>query len=316
MNHPASLLIVVGTVVLLTLVQYLLSRSTDKKSRSTTDKGKQSQRTTEAILLPGLSITGLDERGLTRFCEIIDAGNADEISIFLAFHDCTVPEVDHFLGQTRINITANRPKGSGKINHITLKTIFDNSMLPPSPAGIRFSELSEEERLTILSFEPNDTRRITRDFMARFGGHMFHKNFEEYYKHQKPATLFIPPDDTKRPIFEKLVESGIAEKGRDIPLAHRLALLTLKQLQQMAKDLNLKQALTKKDTAIEALSKIAGARVLFSMQYVADDIFHLKPTNEDDEKIKQEWEYLNAYAKLLLSARKASNSTTNIQPSS
>lgn len=301
MSNPIPLFIVLGTVALLMLIQHLLIRDRVSKSPSENQDGKPGEQISHSILFPGLSVIGLDNRSMQRFRQLILTGNPDETTLFMAFNHCSVPELNTFLADIKAKLMAKRPKGSGKISLITLKTIFDSSMLPKPPEGIRFDALSDNERLDILNFDPNSAHSITRDFMARFGGHSFHKNFTEYCHHKKSAILCIPDDDHRRPIFEKLAESGIAEKGREIDLASRLALLSLKQLRQMAKDLNLKQEFKDKATAIMALADIPGSRVLFSMQFVVDDLFHLKPVSENDEKIRQEWGYLNAYAKLLLS---------------
>lgn len=301
MSNPTPLFIVLGTVALLMLIQHLLTREPVSKSPSRNHHGKPGDRTKSSTLFPGLSVTGLDNRSMQRFRQVILAGNPNEAALFIAFNHCFVPELNAFLADIRAKLMAKRPKGSGKISLITLKTIFDSSMLPKTPEGIGFDALSNDERLDILNFDPNSAHSITRDFMARFGGHSFHKNFIEYCQHKKSTILFIPDDDHRRPVFEKLAESGIAEKGREIDLASRLSLLSLKQLRQMAKDLNLKQEFKDKATAILALADIPGSRVLFSMQFVVDDLFHLKPVSENDEKIRQEWGYLNAYAKLLLS---------------
>ena len=301
MSNPTPLFIVVGTIAILMLIQHLLMRATARKEGQISQPPKRATPALQGPLFTGISITGLDSRGITRLRSHILAGDLAETTIFLAFNGCTVPLLDQYLDQIRARLHAQRPKHSGDINHITLKTLFDDSMLPPAPMGMHFDTLSNTEQLDLLSFNRSKPRAITRDLMARFGGHSFHSNFAEYCKHQQDSTLYIPNNDPRRPTFEKLAEAGIAEKGRDIPLGDRLTLLTLRQLQHMAKDLNLKQEFKDKHEAIAALADKPGTRVLFSMQYVVDELFHLKPISENDEQIKHEWGYLQAYAKLLLS---------------
>jgi hypothetical protein len=99
--------------------------------------------------------------------------------------------------------------------------------------------------------------------------------------------------------LEALAKSGIARKGRHIPLEARLTVLKMSQLRQMAKDLNLDKKFSRKQDAAKILADVPGAAVLLSMQYVVDDLFILNPINEDIEQIKSEWAFLRAYAKLL-----------------
>jgi hypothetical protein len=301
MTSQEPLFIVLGTIAALMVMQYLLNRSSAPVSGQSADAPTPDLTSANARLCPGLSITGLDQRGISRLRELIGAGNLADLTTFLAFNRCAVPELDRYLDHIKRKLHESRPQGSGKISKITLKTLFDDSLFQTSPAGIRFEILDDDDRLHILSYEPTGPRYITREFMARFGGHLFQSTFAEYCQQKKPVTLNIPADDPKRPLYERLAETGVAEKGRDIALPKRLGLLTMKQLHHMAKDLNLNQKFKNKAEAIDALAQIPGARVMFSMQYIVDDLFHLLPLNEDETLIQEEWGYLTAYAKLLLS---------------
>lgn len=299
MSSPAPLLIIVGTIVILILIQQLLSRSGMDATAAVSDNGKSGSRISSSQLFSGLTVNGLNAQEINRLQELIIAGNLPELAIFLVFHKASVPELDRFLEQVRHKLLAIRSQGSGGINQTTLKTLLDPSILPKPPAGIRFDVLNDDDHLHVLSFEPKSPRIITRDFMLRFGAHTFQRHFLLYSQYKKPVLLNIPDDDPKRPMFEKLAESGITEKGSKIGFSQRLTLLSLKQLKQMAKDLNLNLPLSNKAEAIKSLANIPGSRVLFSLQYAVDDLFYLMPTSENSEQVLHEWGFLNAYAKLL-----------------
>lgn len=301
MSSPAPLLIIVGTIAVLMLIQQLLSRIGASATGVASNNAEPDSPVAHGQLFSGLTVSGLKPQEINRLQELIIAGDLPELTIFLASHKASVPALDHFLEQTRHKLLATRPQGSEGISDITLKPLFDPSVLPEVLSVIHFDALDDDDHLHLLSYEPKGPRMISRDFMLPFGVHTFQHNFSEYSKYKKPVILSIPGDDPQRPMFEKLAESGIAEKGRDISLSQRLTLMSLTQLQQMADDLNLNLKLSNKAEAVTALADIPGSRVLFSLQYAVDDLFHLIPTPENTEQILREWGFLNAYAKLLCS---------------
>lgn len=298
MSNPAPLLIIVGTIAFLILIQQLLHWLGASQASAITKPARLAPR---GRLFSGLTVSGLNPQEIHRLRELIIAGDLPKLTTFLALHKVSVVELDKFLQQAKHKALATRPQGRGKIRQIILKTLIGSSSLSNAPAGIRFDILNNDEHLQVLSHESKNPRIITYDFMQRFGAEDFQRHFSEYNKYKKPLILNIPGNDPKRPLFEKLVESGIAEKGHNISLAQRLTLLSLKQLQQMAKDLNLKRELNSKTEAVKALTAIPGARVLFSRLYTVDDLFHLVPASENNERALREWGFLNAYAKLLCS---------------
>jgi hypothetical protein len=113
--------------------------------------------------------------------------------------------------------------------------------------------------------------------------------------------MSILPLNPDREIIEILTRTGIASKGRQIPLATRLTVLKMNQLRQMCKDLNHDTKYVRKNDATAGLAEIPGSAVLLSMQYVVDDLFVLKPIENDTFDIQREWCFLTAYSKLLIS---------------
>jgi hypothetical protein len=298
MINPLPLFIVLGTILALLAVQHLLARvvpSPELKSADKDDKPATPPpppRPRGRPLLPGLSVAGLDERGTAQLKQLIREKNIEAVTTFLAFNRPNIIEVDQYLSQLR-QISADRAKQSDPDQA--------DRTPPPAPAGIQLDTLSGKEQQLLLSFDPKSQRLITRDLMSRFGGHEFSHHFAHYKAREKSVTLHVPPFDPDRTVLEILAKSGIADKGRHIPLPLRLTVLKMSQLRQMAKDLNLDKKFTRKQEAAETLAQVPGAAVLLSMQYVVDDLFVLKPIAEDPDDISHEWAYLKAYAKLLVS---------------
>jgi hypothetical protein len=246
-------------------------------------------------------VAGLDERGSDSLRALIKNGKLTALTTFLAFNRPSVVELDRYLEQVRGEFLASLPQAPDAMEKKTLRKALRAYTPPTPPAGMQLSELNNTELLHLLTFDPKTQRLISRDLMARFGGHDFHLHFPRYCALEKSVTLHVPPFDEDRLTFEALAESGVADKGRMIPLPQRLTVLKMPELRQMAKDLNYDRKFTRKAEATEDLAKRPGAAVLLSMHYIVDDLFWLKPIAEDPEDIKDEWTYLTAYAKLLAS---------------
>jgi len=137
--------------------------------------------------------------------------------------------------------------------------------------------------------------------LAQFGGQMFTECFEYYCTHDKSIARSVSANDPDRNILETLANSSIADKGRHIPLALRLTVMSMEQLREMSKDLNRELKYTGKTDLAEQLAAIPGAAVLLSMQYKVDDLFILNPLKTEPENTLREWQFLKAYAELLIS---------------
>lgn len=302
--NPAPLLIIMGTILALLAVQRLLARAStshhDQLQQKTTAATQTPLPTADALpeitpssseaqprkrgrkLTAELSVSGLDERGMNSLKALIGKKDIAALTTFLAFNRPGFVEIDdYFLHQRRY--------GNEKDTVSAAQTLPEKLLKP----------LNDAERKIILEFNPKAVRLISRDLMSRFGGHQFSTYFGHYSARPQSVTLHVPPFDPDRKILEDLAKSGIAQKGRHIPLNARLTVLKMSQLRQMAKDLNLDKKFTRKQEATDTLADIPGAAVLLSMQYVIDDLFMLLPIEEDIVLIKHEWSYLEAYAKML-----------------
>ena len=252
-------------------------------------------------LFPGLSVIGLDERGVEQLKSLISKGDRKALTAFLASHRPGIVELDDYLKQLRATFNAALPDIGIKISTENIRATLETFEPPKPPAGIHFELLSPSEYEASLIFNPNSQRLVTRDLMAQFGGQKFSQYFDYYCRHNKSITFSVPPLDPDRPIMDVLAESGVANKGRHIPLATRLTVLKMNQLRQMCKDLNHDKKYSRKQDATEGLAQIPGAAVLLSMSYVVDDLFALNPIEDETYDIKREWNYLSAYATLLIS---------------
>lgn len=302
MTNPAPLIIIMGVIIALLAVQRLLIRTGAKIDDQKPPPSPPPQRPRGRALVKGLSVVGLDERGAERLKKLIQEKELTALTTFLAFNRPSVVELDLYLQLARAQLLASLPEAADQIPPRTLSNLVAEYTPPPPPAGIQLDPLSAEERQQILIFDPRSQRLITREFMSRFGGHDFIAHFEHYCSRDKSTSLHVPPFAPGRKILETLAKSGVARKGRHIPLSQRLTVLKMSQLRQMAKDLNYDKKFVRKQEATEILATVPGAAVLLSMQYVVDDLFVLKPLDEDTQQIKAEWTYLTAYAKLLASS--------------
>ena len=284
MLNPAPLLIVMGAILALLAVQRVLSRTTPSKQQTARPQpSTPSQKPRGRTLVKGLSVSGLDERAMQQLKHLITQEDVAALTTFLAFNRPVFIELNDYIKQAQTSATENDSISA--------------------PAGLRIDVLAKSEQEKLFSSQANSSRLINREFISRFGGHDFSTHFAHYAAGEPSITLHVPPFDPDRKIMDALAKSGIARKGRHIPLAQRLTVLKMSQLRQMAKDLNLDKKFNRKHDATEILADVPGAAVLLSMQYVIDDLFALNPIKEDREGIKSEWAYLTAYAKLLLTLK-------------
>lgn len=112
----------------------------------------------------------------------------------------------------------------------------------------------------------------------------------------------VPNDNYTRPIFEKLVELSLAERGINLPKEEILATLSLKELNLLAKEsdkvYNRKnqaiQYLLGKDELLNDLGKFVSLRELFKLKPLPD-----KYKNLDLKQIARSWNYHEQEVRLL-----------------
>ncbi len=326
MTNPYPLLIIMGTIVVLVAIQRALTKiegaPIKQQDRTKQPCGAAQKQPKETVspppskprgitLFPGLSVIGLDERGAEHLKSLISKGDGAILAAYLAIHRPGILELDQYLVQLRTAFNTAMPDVANRTSTQNIRNTLKIFTPPKPPAGIHFELLSKAEHEEIVTFDPKSQRLVTRDLMAQFGGQKFSKYFEYYCTHNISVTTHIPPLDPDRPTMETLAESGVANKGRHIPLATRLTVLKMNQLRQMSKDLNQTTKFTRKQDATKALAQIPGSAVLLSMSYVVDDLFALNPIKNETYDIKREWNYLSAYAKLLISRMNSNTAPIN-----
>ena len=139
-------------------------------------------------------------------------------------------------------------------------------------------------------------------FIERFGM----ENFEFYlsYFHSGIKVHKLNADSWGRQKFEKLVELGLARRGKEIPIEDIINVLTLNEMNEILKG-RIDKKITRKaqgielfvkqEDAWELLSKNLSFRELFQLVQLPED---LKPYNLD--KIKESWEYAEIIAEIIL----------------
>jgi len=154
---------------------------------------------------------------------------------------------------------------------------------------------------TLFECEPRDFT-IDDVLIDRFG----YENMVVYLRYLARVgdVLSIPADYRDRPIFERLVEAGLAIRGTDIPLEVVLSSLTLKQMTALVTDLN-PPKFTRKAKAIEFLQGVPDLRERLQKQVAFRELFQLKPLPSDLkhihlEQVSATWRYAGEVALLLV----------------
>lgn len=264
-------------------------------------KAKPKPKPIDKPLLPGLTVKGLDKRGQEQLKKLISEGNLLSLANWLAIHRPGIVELDDFLAKNRGLFQPLYANTFGANKEEKAREALVAFTVVDRPAGIRFNALSEQDRLTLLIFDPTSQRLINQDLIAQFGGQMFGECFDYYCRHDKGVARLVPTSASDRKILEMLANSSMADKGRHIPLASRLTVMSMEQLRQMARDLNREVQFTSQSDLANQLADIPGAAVLLSMQYTVDDLFILNPLKNEPENTIREWQFLKAYADLLIS---------------
>ena len=298
----AQILIIVGTITGLSMLQYLLNHGFRLSGHY--GQMNSSQITIPDIvqdnLAPGLSIKNLDRNALDKLRSLIENKDVMGLTSYLAFTDCHVIELERYLKQIKEAIYRETGSHLAPAEQLNIRDYLELDSIPDPPANFELQILDEKELRDILQFEPDLARTLTREFMSRFGGIDFHLYYQEYALLEKAMTLNIPPDHPKRNVLEFLASSGIALEGREIPLEMRLTVLTMAQLKQVAKDLNIQEEFHNQAEAIAILGNHTGAKVSLSMLYPVDNLFMLKAISENEHAIASEWNYFYACAKVLI----------------
>ncbi len=116
--------------------------------------------------------------------------------------------------------------------------------------------------------------------------------------------FIIPADHYYRKYFERLVEKKLAIQGADIPMNLILNALTLKEINEIISDLNMKP-FTRKNKAVEYLLTVPDMKERLKREIAFRELFKLSPLPEEFnninlEDISKAWKYTTEVATLLI----------------
>lgn len=152
----------------------------------------------------------------------------------------------------------------------------------------------------LFEFEPSD---ITLDdsLIEEYG----FENLQVYlqYAENIEKVRVIQNDSYYRPIFDKLVELGLAVKGHELEKEEILMTLTLKELNAIAK--HPEKEYKRKKQAVEYILELDNVDSLIGKHVSLRELFKLKPLPEkyssiDMDILSKTWKYHSEEAKLLV----------------
>ncbi|MCG7281958.1 hypothetical protein MHJ94_11715 [Chryseobacterium taklimakanense] len=151
-------------------------------------------------------------------------------------------------------------------------------------------------------FEKEPTNiTIDDELIKRYG----YKNLQTYIRFagNMDKIRVITNDNYNRKKFESLVENGLAIRGSQITLAEILSTLTLKELNNIAG--NIEKPFTRKKMAIEYVSSMPGIEEEIGSKISLRELFQLKPLPPEFSHIKiseiaDAWNYTYQVVSLLV----------------
>jgi len=163
------------------------------------------------------------------------------------------------------------------------------------------SLMNSQDLQSIRAHEKKTHKLINKDFIKRFGDLFFMENFimYEHLCRVGNKVFYIPPNNELRKLFEMFSTTGVALRGKSIPIGERLRILDQTELQTIANNLRLDRTFNTLDQAISILAKQPQTPVHLAQRYHSEDLFLLKQENWDITAIEEEWCAYNVYAKIL-----------------
>lgn len=301
--HELTPLYLVGlSILILWLIgQWLASAAKRISNVQSLRRRAQILKKTSVELLPGLNVGGLDETLAKELSRLIEKKNELKITIFLAIHRPIFYEIEDFIDKLREQFIFLVGENLEEASEFDKISAANGLQIPQHPQAFRFNKINRSELRMLYEYDPDTPPLIDKALIEKFGGLLFLENFI-MYDHlclQVPAIFHIPQDNELRRLFETFVKTGLALQGKDIPLKERLHVLTLEQLQELAKEEKLDSKFSTKTEATAALAEVPASSVLLATIYPVNDLFFLKDEPRDTRAIEREWAVLSLYAKSL-----------------
>ena len=295
MPYFTPLIIVFASMALLWVVGRLLSRVETKTETVRASKVRGTE------FAPGLHVAGLSDESINEMNALINAKDIGNLSVFLALKKPSLIELDEYIETLRQQFLEILKKPLGQASEIERIAATSQLNLAPPPPHFDFTQLNKTELRELVEYDAKKRRLINHEFISKFGDNNFMENFTVYAELVKdiPVTLLIEEGDKYRKQIDVFVTTGVALRGRKIPLQDRLSVLKFSQLRDMAKELKLEQEFKRRADATQILAEIPGSAILLAMLVNIDDIFMIKPQAVDIDAINSEWSVVSTYAKLL-----------------
>ncbi|NOZ54221.1 MAG: hypothetical protein GXP08_14010 [Gammaproteobacteria bacterium] len=228
----------------------------------------------------------------------IDAlrGKKDELRLALLFA-VYQPTIDQVRALQQPNASRNDlPILTGKKTQHCVQA----ENCPPQQDSQAFSQ---QDLQLIREHEKKTHKLINKAFIQKFGDMFFMENFIMYHHLSRIGSkvFHIPPGNELRQLFEVFSRTGVALRGKSIPIGERLRILNLPELQSIADKLALDRVFNTIDQAISVLAKLPQIPVHLARRYHSENLFLLTQAQEswNISEVEQEWAAYNAYAKLL-----------------
>ena len=300
MLEQIPLIIVIATVLALWGLGVYLSKLSEGLSPLSTVAARPMGK----IFADGLHIEELSNVLVKKAQDSISQQDEKELIYFLARYRPRFIELEEYLADLRSQYFAGLGKPSNLASEADKINAVNNLQLDAAPSCIDMSAINTAELRYLVEKNLKSSHVINNEFLERFGGAEFYDNFQVYTQlcNQQDTTIHAKPDNQYRQQLEALVQTGVALQGRKIPLKERLEVLSFSQLKEMATELKVNKQFADKSEISEALAQMPGSAVHLSMIYESDDIFYIKAEQTDAQSIEDEWQMLNAYAKLLIAS--------------
>jgi hypothetical protein len=252
-------------------------------------------------ITPYLHALGLKEYQCNELKAIVS--HSDELALkkFIAYYRPGFVELDTYIEALRNRFLENLGKPLAKASDIEKIAAANRLLLNDQPDPYDFTVLSKSEVRVLLEFGAHKGVAVNEEFVQHFGDAQYLENFNAYKQllRNQGCTLCVPRNDANRSLLDMLASHGVVLKGRRIELKDRLRILSLKQLNDMARELKIRKTFQSHDHAIQTLATAPGSAILLAMIYAIDDLFYLDPNAVDVEAIERELEVWSAYAKLI-----------------
>jgi len=298
MLEQIPLIIVIATVLALWGLGVFLTRQSENLAPASVIPAVPAGK----IFADGLHVEEMSNVLIKEAQQIINRQDERELTYFLARYRPRFIELEEYLADLRSQYFTNLGKPSSLASEADKFNAVNNLHLENAPSLLDMSAINSAQLRYLIEKNINSSNFISSDFMDRFGGIDFYDNFQVYTQlcGEHAVTIHARYDHQYRQQLEALTATGVVVQGRKIPLKERLEVLSFNQLKDMATELKVNKTFADKSEIAATLAPMPGSAVHLAMIHEPDDIFYIKAEPVDPKSIEDEYNLLNAYAKLLI----------------